>query len=88
MMKSDNCNEAELSFAKQIVLDAVLESQSLKREDGKMPDYATLNEIATYTHMEAPEALKVLRGLYKEGRIVYRSTVNGTHMFGIKENNG
>lgn len=88
MMKSDTCNESELSLAKQTVFEAVLETQALKREDGKMPDYATLNELAGYTLIEESEILKVLRGLYKDGKIVYRSTVNGIHMFGIKESNG
>lgn len=87
MTTRENCDDPDLLYAKQMVIDAVCETQTAKREDGRFPDYATLNEITSYTRMEASEVLKVLRGLYKGNRIVHRSTVNGIHMFGVKESN-
>lgn len=88
MTTKGSCDDPDLSLARQMVIDAICETQTAKREDRRFPDYATLNEIANYTRMEASEILTVLRGLYKENRIVHRSTVNGIHMFGIKESNG
>ena len=41
-----SCDDTDLSHARQMVIDAICETQTAKREDRHFPDYATLNEIA------------------------------------------
>lgn len=73
------------SDAEHMVVDAVREIQAAKRDDRRVPDYATLDEITSYAHIGRDEVLRILRGLFKGGRIEYRRTVNGTLMFGTKD---
>ena len=75
----------QFSDSERAIMDAVKEVQAEKREEHRVPDYATLDEITSYAHMERDEVLRILRGLYKSGRIEYRRTVNGTLMFGTKD---
>lgn len=72
----------ELTPIQQIAYDAVAEIQDMKRDGGKAPDYATINEVVNYMREELLEAL---RGLYKQGVIEFHKNINGIPMFGIKE---
>lgn len=79
-MKKECCSDAE-----RMIMDAVTEIQAAKRDDRRVPDYATLDEIVSYSHIERDEVLRILRSLYKGGCVEHRRTVNGILMFGIKE---
>ena len=75
----------QFSDSERAIMDAVKEVQAAKRDDRRVPDYATLDEITSYAHMGRDEVLRILRGLFKSERIEYRRTVNGTLMFGTKD---
>ena len=66
----------------QMTLDAIEEIQSMKRDVGKAPDFATLIEVENSFRVELKEAIN---SLVRKGRIEWHKTVNGVLMFGVKE---
>lgn len=73
---------SELTPIEQIILDTIDEIQSMKRDGGKAPDYATLIEIENSFRVELKEAIN---SLVRKGRVEWHKNVNGIPMFGIKE---
>lgn len=66
----------------QVTIDALTEIQQFHKDVGKEPSFATMDEIINSLRAEILEAL---RGLYKQGKVEFHSTVNGIPMFGVKE---
>lgn len=66
----------------QVTIDALSEVQQFHKDIGKEPSLATLDEMLIALK---PEMTEALRTLYREGKIVFRKTVNGIPMFGVKE---
>lgn len=86
---AENNAEAELTATERLVYDAVDEIQSIKRDNGRSPDFAMLHEVYNFLRPEMGggfegEALGALRTLHRRGLIEYRVTVNKIPMFGIK----
>lgn len=67
----------------KLVIDAIEDIVNIRQSNGHVPALATLNEIMNSLR---PIVLESLRGLYRNGLITFHKTVNGTQMFGIKEN--
>lgn len=75
----------------QLVYDAVEEIQGIKKDSLQSPDLAMLTEVYNFLRPELPSGfeatvLQALRTLCRKCEIMYRMTVNGTPMFGIKRN--
>ena len=71
----------ELTPTEQMTLDAIEEIQSMKRDSGKTPDFATMIEVENSFKVELKEAIN---SLVRKGRIEWHKTVNGVLMFGVK----
>lgn len=73
---------------KDEVLDALAEIQGIKRDTGRVPAFAFLDEMANflrpeYPGLDADALLPSLRTLYREKRIEHHRTVNDLPMFGV-----
>lgn len=66
----------------QVTLDALAEVQRFRKDAGKEPSFATMDEIINSLRTEILESL---RKLYCEGKVEFHKTVNGIPMFGVKE---
>ena len=66
----------------QVTIEALSEVQQLRKDAGKEPSFATMDDIITSLKSEILEAL---RNLYREGKVEFHKTVNGVPMFGVKE---
>ena len=66
----------------QVTYDALKEVHQFRKDAGKEPSFATMDEIINSLKTEILEAL---RRLYREGKVEFHKTVNGIPMFGVKE---
>lgn len=71
-----------LNPMEQMAIDAIEEIQSMKRDGGKAPDFATMIEVENSFRVELKEAIN---SLVRKGRIEWHKNVNGVLMFGVKE---
>lgn len=66
----------------QVTIEALSEVQQFRKDAGKEPSFATMDEILNSLKAEILEAL---RSLYKQGKVEFHKNVNGVPMFGVKE---
>lgn len=65
-----------------IALDTISEIERFKKESGTEPALSTIDEMLISLK---PELLEAVRSLYKQNRVIFRKTINGIPMFGIKQ---
>ncbi len=76
----------------RMVFETIAEIQGSKRESGRFPDYAMMEEVLNSLRPKLgprfdslkEEAVGALRKLCREKRIEYHLTINKLLMFGIK----
>ena len=68
--------------SEQVTIEALSEVQQFRKDAGKEPAFATMDEILNSLRAEILESLSKL---YREGKVEFHKTVNGVPMFGVKE---
>lgn len=71
-----------MTTIEQMTFDTIGEIQSMKRDGGKSPDFATMREVENSFRVEIKEAINQL---VRAGLVEWHKDVNGNPMFGVKE---
>lgn len=81
--------ESDTSDFDRGVIEALAEMQGMKRDSGRFPDFAMLDELVNFLRPEFPglqpsQVLESLRRLYRAGMVEHHRTVNGHLMLGAR----
>ncbi len=71
----------QLTPLEQIVLDTIEEIQSIKRDRGVAPRFATMLEVSNSFNVDLKEAIN---SLIRKDRLEWHENINGVPLFGIK----